>query len=158
MARVAAGGQLADPQLEFIPVRADQADAAVKLGHPRRGQRLAQPVLQLRQAGPRLVLPAERLAVSHSRGTILPGDGRVCLGHQRPDRGHQLQPAGGQLRAHPDQLVIPGVERTRRAAAPRPGRLQQGGALPQHPLVVGPGARVPGAIRLSRNHAVVRCT
>ena len=40
MAGVAAGGQPADGQLELVPVRADQADAAVQFAGPDSGQRL----------------------------------------------------------------------------------------------------------------------
>ncbi len=42
MTGVTARGQLADPQLELVPVRADQADAAVQLGPADAGQRVAE--------------------------------------------------------------------------------------------------------------------
>ena len=45
VAGVAAGGQRADGQLELVAVRADQADAAVELAGPDRGQRRQQCLL-----------------------------------------------------------------------------------------------------------------
>ena len=68
MAGVAAGGQVADAQLQVVPVRADQADPALQLVRPGPGQRLAQALGELGPVGGRLTAlrcwPAGGLAAS----------------------------------------------------------------------------------------------
>ena len=54
MARVAAGGQVADAQVQVVAVRADQADPALQLIRPGPGQRLTQVLGQLGTVGRRL--------------------------------------------------------------------------------------------------------
>jgi hypothetical protein len=55
VAGVAAGGQFPDPQVQVVPVRADQADPALQLIRPGPGQGLAQALGRLRAVGCRLI-------------------------------------------------------------------------------------------------------
>ena len=132
-------------------MRADQGHAALDLLLARLGQRRQQHLVERpRACAPRRCPPARRRTDWYSSAHRAAAGRQllVRLVRQRLQRRDQVQPLRQQLGARARQVLVPHVEggQVHRAAAVPAGhrrRLQQGVALLEHPLVVGPHARHP---------------
>ena len=147
MAGVALGGQHAEAEDDVVAVRADQRDPPLDLLVPPGRHRVAQRLRQLVAAQP--ALEVDRGLVLRGRLVVGGGDVGVGLRHVRAEVGERAEPGGQQLTAGRGQVGVPDLEgrrglgrRRTAAAAPAEG-LEQGVALPQHPVVVGPDAGHP---------------
>ncbi len=144
MAGVAARGQFANPQFEFVAVRADEADRALKFGAAQAFERFAERVGQLVLVRLRIEhrRPLRPLPIPDRRTAFVGGDVGVASGDQRAQRGDESEPARGELDAFSHELVVPDLQAGRLVAARRPGGLEQCGSLLDHAFVVGTDAGV----------------
>src|SRR5262249_50336488 len=150
LAGIAARGQVTDPQLNLVAVRAGQAHPAVDLLGPRQRQRLAQPRRELFRVGHGLgpavsepaaqltvEIAAERLAVGDRAPRGTPGPGGIRPSAQRRERAGEADPGGQQPGARRGQVLVPDVERARGRTA----WAAVAGLIPRERVVRGPAGR-----------------
>ena len=150
MAGVPLGGQRAEGQRQLVAVRADQGGAPLDLGGAGLGQRGGQRLRQRRPVGGRLGQLHRRPVRDRGRAPARPPPRRT----PSPRAGPARRPAPAGRRAAPRRAGPGGCPRRPgcdRSPPARPAGLagqvrgaQQGVALLDHPLVVGPHPGVPG--------------
>ena len=140
---------------QVVAVRADERETAIELGRAARGERGAELV---RDAGGRGIRRSLRLrppssgsaprtesAHSISGSWSAPAIAAYAAASGAASSAARARRASITSRAERDELVVPDIERRQRVAADaaRLRGLQQGGALLEHPVVVGEHAGEP---------------